>query len=62
MTGNELVKLLEKNGWVVARIKGSHYIMKKEGERATLSIPVHTGTEIKPGLLNFILKTASLKR
>ncbi len=61
MTGNELIKLLEKDGWFVARIKGSHYIMKKQGERATLSIPVHAGKDIKPGLLNFILKTANLK-
>jgi len=61
MTGTELVKILESDGWVVVRTKGSHYVLKKQGERATLSIPVHRGKDIKPGLLNFILKNANLK-
>lgn len=61
MTGNKLAKILEGEGWTVVRIKGSHYIMKKDGELATLSIPVHRGKDIKPGLLNFILKKANLK-
>lgn len=39
MKGKELVKLLQKNGWVVDRIHGSHYIMKKDNE--TEIIPVH---------------------
>ncbi|RKZ28583.1 addiction module toxin, HicA family [bacterium] len=61
MTGKELVRLLEKNGWEVIRIESSHHIMKKPGEKATLSIPVHTGKDIKPGLLNYFLKQAGLK-
>ena len=61
MTGKELVKLLERNGWQVVRIEGSHYIMKKTGEKVTLSIPVHAGKDIKPGLFNYFLKAAGLK-
>ena len=61
MTGKELVKLLEENGWRTVRIEGSHYIMKREEFDITLSIPVHRGKTIKPGLLNFILKQAGLK-
>jgi len=61
MTGRELVKLLEENGWRTVRIEGSHYIMKRERFEITLSIPVHRGKTIKPGLLNFILKQAGLK-
>ena len=61
MTGRELIRLLEENGWQVVRIEGSHHIMKKRGHFATLSIPVHKGKSLKPGLLNYLLKHAGLK-
>jgi predicted RNA binding protein YcfA (HicA-like mRNA interferase family) len=38
---NQVVKAFEKFGWQVARQKGSHIIMTKEGHIATLSIPDH---------------------
>ena len=58
MKGRDLVKLLKENGWHVARIKGSHHVMKK-GDKTEI-IPVHN-TNIPPGLLNAILKRAGLK-
>jgi len=39
MTGKELLKLLERDGWHLERISGSHHIMIK-GHK-TLSVPVH---------------------
>lgn len=30
MTSKELISLLEKNGWKVVRVKGSHHQLKKE--------------------------------
>ncbi len=58
MKGIELVKLLEKHGWQVDRINGSHYVMKKGS--ATEIIPVHN-RDIPKGLCNAILKRAGLK-
>lgn len=37
----EAVRVFEKLGWEVARQRGSHIIMTKEGHVATLSIPNH---------------------
>ena len=37
----EVVKAFEKLGWIVARQKGSHIILVKQGHIATLSIPKH---------------------
>ena len=37
----EVVKAFEKLGWQVARQKGSHIILTKEGHIATLSVPNH---------------------
>lgn len=57
MKGKELVKLLEKNGWTVERIKGSHHIMKK-GNRTEI-IPCHN-TDLHPGILHAIKKRTGL--
>lgn len=58
MKGKELVKLLQKNGWVLKRIKGSHHILEKDGR--SVSVPVHN-TDIQKGLLHAIMKETGLK-
>lgn len=58
---NELFRLLKKDGWYVARQKGSHVILqhwKKEGQ---LTVPFHGSKEVKRGLLRVILKQADIK-
>lgn len=57
MRDKELLKLLKRNGWIVKRIQGSHYILEKES--AIEVIPVH-GRDIPPGLLHAILKRTGL--
>lgn len=41
LSGREVVGVFEKLGWSVARQRGSHIIMTKEGEITSLSIPDH---------------------
>ncbi|MDR1277403.1 MAG: type II toxin-antitoxin system HicA family toxin [Treponema sp.] len=50
MSGKDFVKLLKRNGWIPDRIKGSHHIMRKNG--ISISVPVHTNEDLKPGILN----------
>jgi len=55
LTGKELLKILIKQGFTLERIEGSHHILKRpDGQIVT--IPVHTGEEIGPGLLIRIIK------
>lgn len=61
MKPKELVKALEKNGWYIKRIHGSHYILENTTTKITEVIPMHN-KDLKPGLLNAILKRANLKR
>ncbi len=42
-SGEEVVKVFERFGWEFVRQSGSHMVMVKEGELASLSIPKHTG-------------------
>lgn len=60
-SGKELCRLLEKRGWQLKRIKGSHQIYGKPGERALLVIPVHTNQSLKPGLQRAMMKLAGIE-
>ena len=41
LNGREVTKVFEKFEWRVVRQRGSHIIMVKDGQIATLSIPDH---------------------
>ena len=41
MSGREVVRVFESRGWRVARQSGSHIILVKDGQIATLSVPEH---------------------
>ena len=61
LTGNEVIRVLEKVGFQVIRQKGSHVRMKHEDGRV-VTIPVHAGKNIGRGLLGKILRDAELTR
>jgi predicted RNA binding protein YcfA (HicA-like mRNA interferase family) len=60
MSGRELIKILGKFGFEVARIKGSHHFLKHPDARATV-VPVHRGESIGPGLLHKISKDTEIE-
>jgi predicted RNA binding protein YcfA (HicA-like mRNA interferase family) len=60
MSGKDLAKLLEANGWDLLRIQGSHHIYGKAGNPSRISVPVHRNQDLKIGLLRNLLKTAEL--
>lgn len=60
ITGRELCKILEKKGWKLRNIKGSHYVYTKPGRIETISIPVHGNKSLKKGLLRAIMKIAEI--
>ncbi len=60
ISGKDFAKLLEKNGWQLLRIQGSHHIYGKSGNDARLSVPVHKNQDLKVGLLRHLLKLAEL--
>jgi len=61
ISGKELCKLLEKNGWELKRIKGSHHVYMKAGHPARISVPVHKNRPLKTGLLKHLLKIAGME-
>ena len=61
ITGKELAKILEENGWTLKRVHGSHHIYLKEGSIVRISIPIHGNKPLKIGLLKHLLKMADLE-
>jgi predicted RNA binding protein YcfA (HicA-like mRNA interferase family) len=61
ITGRELVRALQREGFEITRQKGSHVQMTRyiEGEKLTFPVPVHTGKIIKQGTLRGILRKAN---
>ena len=59
--GRELIAALERTGFTVIRVKGSHHFLQHPDGRRTV-VPVHAGETIGPGLLNKILKDTELSR
>ena len=60
MSGSECATLLQKEGWRLLRVKGSHHIFGKAGRRERISVPIHGNRPLKKGLLQHLLKTAGL--
>jgi len=60
-SGKEVCRLLERNGWELRRIKGSHHIYSKSGERCIITVPVHGNKSLKQGLCRAILRMARLE-
>lgn len=58
ISGRKTVRAFEKLGWQVARQRGSHIIMVKDGEMTTLSIPDHK--EIAKGTLRSLIRAAGI--
>jgi predicted RNA binding protein YcfA (HicA-like mRNA interferase family) len=54
----EVVKAFDNLGWEVARQRGSHIILTKEGHPATLSVPNHS--EVARGTLRSLIAKAGL--
>jgi predicted RNA binding protein YcfA (HicA-like mRNA interferase family) len=57
-SGREFCRLLERNGWRLLRVHGSHHIYGKPGSIVRLSVPVHGNRPLKIGLLRHLAKLA----
>lgn len=60
VSGKHLCKVLERLGWTLQRIHGSHHIYAQAGNPAILAVPVHGNRDLKRGLLRQLMKDAGL--
>jgi predicted RNA binding protein YcfA (HicA-like mRNA interferase family) len=60
ISGRDFARMVERRGWTLLRINGSHHIYGKTGSTVRLSIPIHGNQALKRGLLRHLAKLADI--
>lgn len=58
--GKDFAKILEKHGWQLKRINGSHHIYARPDTIMRISVPIHGNKSLKIGLLRNLMKIAGI--
>jgi predicted RNA binding protein YcfA (HicA-like mRNA interferase family) len=62
VSGKQVIAALEKEGWFVKRVRGSHHVLRHPNIPDAIPVPVHGNRPIKRGTLGSILRTAGVSR
>ena len=60
ISGRDLARIIERRGWKLLRINGSHHIYGREGVDVRLSVPIHGNRPLKIGLLRHLAKIGEI--
>ncbi|MBJ7901685.1 MAG: addiction module toxin, HicA family [Cyanobacteria bacterium RI_101] len=60
ISGKKLCSIVEKKGWLLKRVTGSHWIYQNPDTQDILSIPVHRNEDLKIDTLKSLMKIANL--
>lgn len=60
MKSMELIKLMEKDGWYLVAVRGSHHQFKHPSKTGRVTVP-HPKKDLGTGLVRAILKQAGLR-
>ena len=61
MKVRDLLRLVEGDGWLLVRTRGSHRQYKHPSKSGLVTVPGHPSDDVAPGTLNSVLKQAGLK-
>ncbi|HYC05729.1 MAG TPA: type II toxin-antitoxin system HicA family toxin [Azospirillaceae bacterium] len=59
MNSADLIRELEREGWVLKRVRGSHHVFRHPSKPGIVVVP-HPRKDLKTGLLRDIRKQAGL--
>ena len=62
VSGKQVIAALEKEGWYVKRVRGSHHVLRHPSIPDAIPVPVHGSRPIKRGTLASILRAAGISR
>lgn len=60
VTGQELLAAMKSLGWRVVAQRGSHVQLTHDVRNGRVTIPLHAGVIVGPGLLSAILRQAGI--
>ena len=59
VSGMAMCRALERKGWTLGRIRGSHHVYTMPGRRP-IPVPVHGNRVLRPGTQRTIMRAAGL--
>jgi predicted RNA binding protein YcfA (HicA-like mRNA interferase family) len=60
-TARQVLSALQRAGFIVDRVRGSHYLLAHPGNPArAVTVPFHGAKDLKPGTLRSIIRQAGL--
>jgi predicted RNA binding protein YcfA (HicA-like mRNA interferase family) len=62
LSGREVCRILEAEGFSEVRRRGSHVVMQKRAGNMTTTVPVPDHPELKAGTLSSIIRQSGLSR
>jgi predicted RNA binding protein YcfA (HicA-like mRNA interferase family) len=62
LSGRDVCKILEAQGFSEVRQRGSHVVMQKRSGNTTTTVPVPDHSELKIGTLSSIIRQSGLAR
>jgi predicted RNA binding protein YcfA (HicA-like mRNA interferase family) len=62
LSGGEVCRILETQGFSAVRQRGSHIVMQKRSGNTTTTVPVPNHAEIKVGTLTSIIRQSGVPR
>ncbi len=62
MKVRDVISLIESDGWVQVRTKGSHRQFRHPTKPGIVTVAGKPGVDVPPGTLNSVLKQAGLKK
>ncbi|MBL8017134.1 MAG: type II toxin-antitoxin system HicA family toxin [Ignavibacteria bacterium] len=62
MKVKDIIKLVEKDGWFIVRVKGSHRQFHHPQKKGLVTIPGHLNDDVAKGTLSSIIKQADLNK
>jgi predicted RNA binding protein YcfA (HicA-like mRNA interferase family) len=60
LSGRDFARMIERRGWTLLRVNGSHHIDGRQGSIVRLSVPIHGNKPLKTGLLRHLAKLADI--
>jgi len=62
VSGKQVIAALEKEGWYVKRVRGSHHVLRHPDIPDAIPVPVHGNRPVKRGTLASILRAVGISR
>jgi predicted RNA binding protein YcfA (HicA-like mRNA interferase family) len=62
MKVRDLLKMLERDGWLLVRVKGSHRQFHHPDKQGTVTVSGHPSDDVHPGTLRSIRRQAAWEK